>query len=131
VIQCIDERASKFSGIPTEDCESLQVVWYTQGQKYEPHHDFFPRDFLNDFWGQKGQRYVTILAYMNDGMDGGSTNFPVLNLEVKPKKNSAVFWYNVNITEGEDDRTLHGGMPVADGEKWAINIWQRKKIPGM
>jgi len=26
----------------------------------------------------------------------------------------------------EDWRTLHGGMPVEQGNKLAINIWQRK-----
>jgi prolyl 4-hydroxylase len=134
VVKCVEERASRITNIPIEDCESLQVVWYTKGQKYEPHFDYFPRKDLVDYWSKKsGQRYVTILAYINGREEvpqGGHTGFPRLGLNVEPRRNSAVLWYNADSKDAEDRRTLHGGMPVEEGEKWAINIWQRKKIPG-
>ena len=39
VVKCVEERASRLTGIPLDDCEPLQVVWYTKGQLYRPHHD--------------------------------------------------------------------------------------------
>jgi prolyl 4-hydroxylase len=130
VIRCIEERASFFSNISVADSEPLQVVWYTEGQEFKPHHDYISeKDLKHDYWTRFGQRYVTILVYLNEPDEGGSTVFPKLNLDFKPKKNSAVFWYNVGLNEEEDERTLHGGAPVKGGEKYAINIWQRKMIP--
>ena len=73
---------------------------------------------------------MTILAYINDDMTGGGTSFPKLKLRVQPVKDAAVMWYNVGLNDIEDHRTLHGGDPVEFGEKFAINIWQRRKIPG-
>ena len=46
----------------------------------------------------------------------------VLGLRIKPKKNAAAFWYNVNVNDVEDPLTLHGGDPVVSGEKFAINV---------
>ncbi|KAI8056681.1 hypothetical protein BDF22DRAFT_667433 [Syncephalis plumigaleata] len=132
VIRCIEERASLFSNISMEATEPLQVVWYTKGQEFGHHVDYYPREHLKDSeWSQFGQRYTTFLVYLNEPAEGGSTMFSLLDFELEPKKNAAVFWYNVDITETEDFRTLHSGMPVNDGEKYALNIWQRKMIPGI
>ncbi|RKP25904.1 hypothetical protein SYNPS1DRAFT_4440, partial [Syncephalis pseudoplumigaleata] len=110
VVRCIEERASFFSNISVADSEPLQVVWYTEGQEFRPHHDYIEQnDLKHDYWTRFGQRYVTFLVYLNEPDEGGSTVFPKLNLDVKPKKNSAVFWYNVGLDEKEDVRTLHGG----------------------
>jgi len=132
VVACVEARAAMVTGIPLPDGEALQVVHYDPGQKYEPHYDYFPReDLLKDGTGNcLGQRVTTFLVYLNDdNLEGGETRFPQLNLVVQPKKNSALFWYNVNSTNVEDTRTLHGGMPVLRGEKYAINIWHRQRIP--
>jgi len=51
------------------------------------------------------------------------------NLVVKPKKGTAILWYNhyVNTTDnwmGEMDiYSLHGGCDVTKGEKWISNLW--------
>ncbi|RKP07731.1 hypothetical protein THASP1DRAFT_2589, partial [Thamnocephalis sphaerospora] len=127
VVRCIEQRASQFSNISVEATESLQVVWYTKGQEFRPHHDYLMRkDLKHDHWSRHGQRYVTILVYLNEPTKGGSTLFSTLGIDIKPKKNDAIFWYNVGLNELEDIRTMHGGSPVEEGEKYAINIWQRK-----
>jgi len=131
VTYCIEHRAGNITGIDMDSSESLQVVRYEPGQFYKPHHDYTPREsLLGNYWGQKGQRYATLLLYMNDGMEGGSTRFPKLGIAIKPQKNAALFWYNVGLDEVEDPRTLHAGEPVEGGIKYAVNVWQRRKIPG-
>jgi len=52
--------------------EDMQVVHYSVGQKYDPHHD----------WGVSGHpegRYITLLIYLSDMANdhaGGETSFP-------------------------------------------------------
>jgi prolyl 4-hydroxylase len=132
VVACIERRASYFSNISVEATEPLQVVWYTKGQEFQPHHDYLLReDLKNDYWSRHGQRYVTMLVYLNEPIRGGGTVFTNVGMIVQPKKNDALFWYNVGVDELEDIRTMHSGAPVEEGEKYAINIWQRKMLPDL
>ena len=51
-----------------------------------------------------------------------------MDLKVRPRKNSAVFWYNVRADGREDVLTLHSGQPMEGGandEKWGMNFWIR------
>lgn len=104
-------------------------------------------------------RYVTFIMYLNDVEEGGETAFPVADnatyhentlrqhgnasadkynlshgckrsqMVVKPKKGSAILWYNHMVNEttgwmGELDLySLHGGCDVVKGEKWLSNMW--------
>ena len=51
------------------------------------------------------------------------------NLIVRPKKGTALFWYNhyvdpeSNFLGQLDSFSLHGGCDVIKGEKWISNIW--------
>lgn len=61
-----------------ENGESIQVLRYQDGQKYEPHYDYFS-DPKNQARG--GHRYATVLMYLSNVKKGGETVFP--NAEVK------------------------------------------------
>lgn len=45
----------------TENGESLQVLHYEVGQKYEPHYDYFADEFNIK---NGGQRIATLLMYL-------------------------------------------------------------------
>ena len=50
------------------------------------------------------------------------------NLVVKPKKGTAVVWYNHHVDYNGwlgslDEWSLHGGCEVRKGEKWIANLW--------
>ncbi|XP_052818588.1 transmembrane prolyl 4-hydroxylase-like [Mya arenaria] len=103
-------------------------------------------------------RYATVLYYLQDVEDGGETAFPLADakdkvleekfaddnnddwhnlsynchnssLVVKPKKGTAIMWYNHFVdTEtgylGEADlRSHHGGCDIRKGTKWIANNW--------
>ena len=53
--------------------ESLQLVHYEGGQEYTAHHDF-GYSAVDDEW--QNARFATVLFYLNEGMVGGSTEFP-------------------------------------------------------
>jgi hypothetical protein len=63
--------------VPPENGESIQILRYEHGQKYEPHWDYF-QDKVNQARG--GHRYATVLMYLSTVEKGGETVFP--NAEV-------------------------------------------------
>ncbi len=82
---------------------------------------------------ERGQRVATFFTYLNNVPvdNGGETDFPkIFKLKVRPRKNTAVLWFNIRANGREDPRVLHAGLPVqGDLEKWGMNIWVRH--PGL
>ncbi|XP_077981167.1 transmembrane prolyl 4-hydroxylase-like [Glandiceps talaboti] len=143
VLTALRERVIKLTRLPRnviENSEQLQVVYYDKGGHYHAHYD--SEDVLlgpNATCGQMGFkfnyhenmtyrlcRYMTILYYLNDVVEGGETAFPVAdndtftaetlraagsklydlsshcfdsNVVVKPEKGKAVLWYNHYVDE--------------------------------
>ena len=126
VVRAITERASLLTGYPYENIEPLQLVRYTDGQRYEPHFDYGEAcDFEENL--SHGHRHVTMLVYLNSVPErhGGHTSFPKLNLRLQPLAHAAIV-FNDCLPNGEEDpRTLHGGTPPTNHTKIAINIWIR------
>jgi prolyl 4-hydroxylase len=62
--------------------------------------------------------------YLNTPKRGGATTFPDVGLEVAPVKGNAVF-FSYNAPHAST-KTLHGGAPVLEGEKWVATKWLRE-----
>jgi prolyl 4-hydroxylase len=77
-----------------------------------------------------GQRVSTMVMYLNEVEEGGTTIFPEIGLEVVPKKGSAVYFEYTNSQNQLDRLTLHGGSPVTRGEKWIVTKWMRQRRYG-
>ncbi|GAB5499004.1 MAG: hypothetical protein PsegKO_13150 [Pseudohongiellaceae bacterium] len=130
VIEDLAQRVADIVGIPLEFAESLQVVHYQQSQQYAPHYDAW--DAATER-GQRcmakgGQRLLTCLLYLNEPDSGGGTSFPNLDMEVRARKGRMLLFHNCH--QGSTVRhpdSLHGGMPVLQGEKWACNFWFREQ----
>jgi len=106
--------------VRTRDIETIQCVRYKRGQKFRAHFD----------GGVDLPRLTTYLLYLNDDFSGGETYFPMLDSAVAPiaggclrfpscDREGRVFW-----------QSEHGGLPVRDGVKYALNIWVRCPTPG-
>ncbi len=123
----IGETISQLVNLPLSHAESLQIVHYGPGQKYDAHFDSYD---LSSTKGKRccekgGQRLLTCLIYLNNVPKGGATGFPKLNLEVKAEQGSMVIFHNVehdNYSQPHKE-SLHGGLEVFEGEKWACNMW--------
>lgn len=136
VIEDLSLRVAEIVGIPLENAESLQVVHYAESQQYAPHFDAWDAGTER---GQRcmargGQRMVTCLLYLNDVVLGGGTAFPKLDMEVRAKKGRMLLFHNCHPnTVLRHPDSLHGGMPVLKGQKWACNFWFREsnyQLPG-
>ncbi|KAH0914439.1 hypothetical protein HID58_028885 [Brassica napus] len=115
--------------------EGLQVLHYEEGQKYEPHYDYFVDEFNTK---NEGQRMATMLMYLADVEEGGETVFPAANmnfssvpwynelsacgkkgLSVKPRMGDALLFWSMRPDATLDPSNLHGGCPVIRGNKWS------------
>lgn len=122
----IEARIAALVGWPLENGEGLQILRYGPGAEYRPHHDYFDpaQPGSATILKRGGQRVGTIVMYLNTPKKGGGTTFPEVHLEVGPMKGNAVFFSYDRphpIT-----RTLHGGAPVVEGEKWVATKWLRE-----
>jgi len=99
--------------------ESLQVVHYAVGQKYDTHVDWV-------LAGVPNSRHLTLLIYLESQPDptaGGETAFPHAHIKVHPKKGMAVMFYNLLADGNADSNALHAALPVEHGEKAMANFW--------
>ena len=129
VVKSIGQRIADIVGLPLENAESMQIIHYGPEQEYRPHFDAFNLSLAR---GQKaaqwgGQRLVTALVYLNKVEVGGATQFPKLGITVPATPGRMVVFHNTTEDiSGPHPLSLHAGMPVEAGEKWAFNLWFRQ-----
>ena len=127
LITRIEKRISELTGCAISRGEPIQTLSYALGAEYEPHFDYFdPAQPGNEkALAMGGQRYATLIMYLNDVVSGGSTVFPNLGLDILPRKGNAVFFSYANDSGMLDENSFHGGSPVTEGEKWIATKWIR------
>lgn len=120
-------KITLLTGKPPEHCELPQVGRYYPSQQYLQHFDAF--DLSNEdgirFASNGGQRTITVLTYLNDVPRGGSTSFPNLNIEVRPKKGMALVFFPATLDGLLDKMTLHAALPAVD-TKFVSQVWIRQ-----
>ena len=128
LIERIEQRIAALVNWPLAHGEGLQILRYRPGAEYRPHHDYFDPAHPGSATILKrgGQRVGTIVMYLNTPEAGGATTFPDVGLDVAPIKGNAVF-FSYDRPHAAT-RTLHGGAPVIDGEKWVATKWLREGV---
>ncbi|GAB2220359.1 hypothetical protein Droror1_Dr00008006 [Drosera rotundifolia] len=136
VVSRIEARIATWTFLPLENGEAMQILHYENGEKYEPHFDYF-HDKVNQQLG--GHRVATVLMYLSDVKMGGETIFPNAELKqekddsfsdcakkgyaVKPRKGDALLFFSLHPDAATDTSSLHGSCPVIEGEKWSATKW--------
>ncbi|KAK1643272.1 hypothetical protein QYE76_061077 [Lolium multiflorum] len=138
IISGIEKRVAAWTFLPEENAESVQVLHYEVGQKYDAHFDYFT-DKINLKRG--GHRVATVLMYLTDVKQGGETVFPNAEgghlqlkdetwsecarsgLAVKPRKGDALLFFSLHVNATTDPSSLHASCPVVEGEKWSATKW--------
>jgi len=117
----IYNRISNLVQIPQENFENFQILRYEEGQFYNQHHDFIDHQVDRAC----GPRILTFYQYLSDVEEGGGTGFPILDIEVEPKKGRALLWPSVlsSNPKRQDDRMDHEALPVIKGLKYGANAW--------
>jgi len=127
LVRRIEQRIAKLVNWPEENGEGLQILQYGPGAEYKPHYDYFDpaEPGTPTIVKRGGQRVGTIVMYLAEPEKGGGTVFPDVHLEVAPRKGNAVFFSYER--PHPSTRTLHGGQPVIEGEKWIATKWLRER----
>jgi prolyl 4-hydroxylase len=127
VVSRVEARLARLLNWPVENGEGLQVLCYKPGAEYKPHYDYFDPGEAGtpNIVKRGGQRLATIVMYLNEPRRGGGTTFPDIGLEVAPQRGHAVFFSYDRPHPAT--RTLHGGAPVIEGEKWVATKWLRER----
>lgn len=128
IITQIEDRIALLTMISKRNGENIQVLRYQEGGEYLPHYDWFDQQTVGGGYHmlRGGQRVASFLMYLNAPEEGGETIFPMLGIEVKPEKGTALLFYDCRLDGTVDPFTLHGGAPVIKGQKWLATKWLRQ-----
>jgi hypothetical protein len=132
---------------PASYFEAPTVIRYETGQALAPHYDANRSADVEDA-NRGGQTLSTLIVYLNDVPNGGTTRFPKLPpaattgiererhqvrgtdcLEIIPRKGDALLFFPADECGNFDERTEHEGRPAVDG-KWIARIWRHaNRVP--
>ena len=126
----IQVRMGAAAGVPFQMMEAFAVLHYAPGEEYGEHFDYL--DPTIPAYAQElaraGQRIATCLIYLNDGYEGGETEFPQLNISFKGARGDALVFFSADPASGRPDpRTVHAGRTPTSGEKWLLSQFFRNR----
>lgn len=112
----IHHIATILTGYPLSYHEDTQVTYYKEGDYFSLHHD------MNIIHPRLKTRVATIIIYLSDQCEGGETNFPDINVSVKPEIGKAIlFWNTRDSIPIQESR--HSGCIIKKGCKWIAQQW--------
>ena len=81
----IGQKIANKVGLPLENAEKFQIIYYNKNQEYRQHYDSWEHNGSDKTlrcmkWG--GARMKTALCYLNDVTKGGGTKMTKLNITV-------------------------------------------------
>ena len=127
ITKYIGEKIAKIVGLPLENAEAFQVIYYDTNAEYRSHYDSWDHNGSEKTlrcMKYGGARLKTALVYLNDVEEGGSTKLSRLNIDVLPKKGKLLLFENTySGTNIKHPLSEHAGRPVIKGEKYAFNLW--------
>ena len=122
-------RMAAACGLPMQNMEASTVLHYDVGEQITNHYDFVnPKSAgYAEELQRNGQRIVTFLIYLNDGYQGGETDFPRLGFRHRGQRGEGLCFVNAFPNRDPDLRMLHAGRPVLQGEKWIVSQFIRDR----
>ncbi len=117
VVSAVADRIAAASGTARAASEPLAVLAYPPGGEYRPHLDTLP--------GERNQRAVTVLTYLNDDFAGGATDFPDVGVSVAPRTGDAIVFHVADAAGRPLAAARHAGAPVTRGVKYLCSRWIR------
>ena len=129
VLSLIRERMAAVAQTSTAFFEVTKLLHYLPGEQFELHADFLELNTpaLVQEVEVRGQRAATFLLYLNDGYQGGETDFPRAGFRYRGGCGDALLFSNIDAGGAPDYGTVHAGLPPTTGEKWLLSQWIRTK----
>ena len=124
----VGERIASIVGLPLENAEKYQIIYYSKTQEYRNHYDSWIHNGSEKTlrcMKYGGARLKTALCYLNNVEKGGGTKMVSLNKTIQAKKGKLLIFQNT-LSDTDHNRhpmSEHAGLPVEEGEKFAFNLW--------
>lgn len=124
----VGKRIAKCIGLPLENAEKYQIIYYDKNQEYRQHYDSWVHDNSEKTlrcMKYGGSRLRTALCYLNDVSKGGGTKMTKLDITIPAEKGKLLVFQNTVSIDDHRRHELseHAGLPVEEGEKYAFNLW--------
>ncbi|HZF15477.1 MAG TPA: 2OG-Fe(II) oxygenase [Steroidobacteraceae bacterium] len=128
-LSLIRERMAVATRAPTSHFEITKLLHYRGDEHFGLHADFLELNTpeLVREVEARGQRAMTLLVYLNEGYEGGETEFPKVGFRYKGARGGAMFFTNIDGAGAPDYSTVHAGLPPSSGEKWLLSQWIRTR----
>ncbi|HEY3812012.1 MAG TPA: 2OG-Fe(II) oxygenase [Caulobacteraceae bacterium] len=129
IMALVRARIARAAGIAVANLEELAILHYEPGQAFARHVDYLdPENAAHAaVIAERGQRVATFLIYLNEGFEGGETEFPRLDLRFKGRKGDAILFWNADAAGRPDRMTLHAGLAPTQGCKWLLSQFLRNR----
>jgi prolyl 4-hydroxylase len=129
LVQSLEAKIHAVVGIQPELGETVQGQRYKVGQQFKPHFDYFHPG--EAYWAAQeatgGQRTWTAMLFLNEPEAGGHTNFPEVNVSVRPRTGNLLVWNNLGPDGDLNRNSMHQGSPVIAGTKYVVTKWYRER----
>lgn len=125
-----NKKLCKILNVEVEYLENWIFVKYEEGGEYKEHPDYVDEERAfaeNDKKIFGGLRLKTVLIYLNEDFEEGETWFPNIELKIKPETGKLVIWENVLSNLKPNKFSIHAGLPVKKGNKYAILTFVRQE----
>ncbi len=121
-IRRIERRIERLVPVESVRFESWQATRYRRGDRFREHYDA-------GYWHDDpaGDRERSIVIYLDSPLQGGSTRFPVLGLDLSARAGRLLTWSNLLPNGSHDPQVLHAGTPVLRGSKNVLVTWVRER----
>lgn len=125
----LQRRIDDLMGIDPALGETIQGQRYEPGQEFRGHYDHFlpSQPFWQTEQKRGGQRSWTAMAYLNAVEEGGTTDFPRVDLSIPPQPGALLIWNNMKPDGTPNPNAMHAGMPVVKGVKYVLTKWYRAR----
>ena len=120
-----DKIADKLN-VNIDQIEGLQYQFYTKGGYFKEHADYFDAHNMKKFGLASGNRIKTLMIYLNQDMEGGTTNFNAVDRAYMPLQGWGLTWDNLNDKGKPQIGSKHSAEKVEFGEKHIMTCWVRE-----
>ncbi|MBS7457480.1 SEL1-like repeat protein [Coralloluteibacterium stylophorae] len=113
------------AGAPGHVPDAWSVLRFEPGEQYRPLAEVPADQQLAQSRaprsGPGGRRVATFLLYLRPPATGGEIVYPHAGIRLRGERGMGVLHYDMTPDGRQDPASVHGGLPVARGEKW---LWR-------
>ncbi len=129
LLGCMERLMAAAAGKSLVHAEPMVILRYAPGQQYRWHRDYIQpssEDVRREI-ATFGQRIHTGIVYLNDGFEGGETEFRDWGQSLRLRAGQCIGFSSVDSEGRLDASSIHRGAPVIRGEKWIGTLWFRSR----